>query len=332
MATNGTSGLAIFAGRNNKLLAERICSSPAINQPLSISKTEVFPDKELIVRIDEDVRGKDCYIILSTCQPVNDNLVELLIFIDCLRRASAKQIVCVIPYYGYARQDRKEQGRVPISAKLVANMVTAAKADRVITIDLHAAQIQGFFDIPVDHLHATPVFLDYFESIRDELGDLCLVSPDVGNVKVAEGFANLLDADLAIINKKRINGSEIKSSQIIGDVKGKNVLMFDDMISTAGTILGAAKLVKENGAKEVTVAATHPLFAHPAVDRLADDIISRVVCTDTIPAGNRLDVIEKLGNKYVELSVSNLIGEAIMRVHENRSISELFLRTAGVKR
>lgn len=330
MSSNGTTGLSIFSGRNSQVLTRRVCE--AISHPLANSETEVFPDGELLVKVKEDVRGRDCFIVLSTCQPCNDNLAELLIFVDCLKRASARQVTCVVPYYGYARQDRKDKGRVPITAKLVANLITASKADRVVACDLHAAQIQGFFDIPVDHLHATPVFHEYFQSIREQLGDLCLVSPDVGNVKVAEGFANLLDADIAIINKKRISGTKTEAAQIIGNVEGKNILMFDDMISTAGTVLNAARLVREHGAKEITVAATHPLLADPAIERLSDDLITRVVCTDTIPSGNRPDVIEGLGNKYVELSVSRLLGEAIVRVHEDRSISELFSGTAGVKR
>jgi ribose-phosphate pyrophosphokinase len=330
MSSNGTNGLSIFSGRNTQVLTRRICDS--IDHPLANSETEVFPDGEILVKVKEDVRGKDCFVVISTCQPVNDNLAELLIFVDCLKRASARQVTCVVPYYGYARQDRKDKGRVPITAKLVANLVAASNADRVVTCDLHAAQIQGFFDIPVDHLHATPVFHRYFQSIREELGDLCMVSPDVGNMKVAEGFANLLDGSLAIINKKRKNGRQIEADQIIGSVKDKSVLMFDDMISTAGTVCRAAEMVLEAGAKQVVVAATHPLFADPAVERLSSDMIHRVVCTDTIPAGNRPDVVEHLGAKYVELSVANLLGEAIVRIHEDRSISELFDGTAGVKR
>lgn len=330
MNNNGTTGLSIFAGRNSHVLARRICE--AIDHPLGKSETEIFPDGEILVKMKEDVRGKDCFVVISTCPPCNDNLMELLIFVDCLKRASAHQVTCVIPYYGYARQDRKDKGRVPITAKLVANLITASHADRVVTCDLHAAQIQGFFDLPVDHLHATPVFLDYFLSIREKFGDLCLVSPDVGNVKVAEGFANLLDADIAIINKKRLSGTQTEASQIIGNVNGKNILMFDDMISTAGTVVNAARLVKDSGAKDITVAATHALLSDPAIDRLSDDIITSVVCTDTIPSGNRPDVIEGLGDKYIELSVSRLVGEAIVRIHENRSISELFAGTAGAKR
>jgi len=318
----GTNGKLIFSGMNNKILSNRICKS--IGCELGRSETEVFPDGEMIVRIDDDVRGRDCYIIDSTFRPVNDNLMELLIYIDCLKRASAKQIVAVLPYFGYGRQDRKDKGRTPITAKLVANQIAAAGADRVLTIDLHAAQIQGFFDIPVDHLHASQVFNKYFKSIREELGDLCLVSPDVGNVKVAESYANELDADIVIINKRRKSGSQVEMGQIIGDVNGKNILMVDDMISTAGTVEKAARLVMDNGAKSVRVAATHALFVDPAIERLSDPIFTQVISTDTIPAGNRTDVVEHLGSKYTELSVADLLGQSIVRIHEERSISELF--------
>jgi ribose-phosphate pyrophosphokinase len=260
---------------------------------------------------------------------VNDNLMELLIFLDCLRRASAKTVTVVLPYFGYGRQDRKSEGRVPITAKLVANLITAGKADRVIALDLHAAQLQGFFDLPVDHLSATPVFHDYFTEIRNDLPDLCLVSPDVGNVKVAEGFANLLGGDLAIINKRRLSGSQVTTGHIIGDVKGKTVLMVDDMISTAGTICEAAKLVREHGAKDIIVGATHGLFVGPAYDRIKDAGISRVVVTNTIPQDAARAA---LGDKLVELCVGPLLGDAIHRVHHNESVSELFRQTAGFKR
>jgi ribose-phosphate pyrophosphokinase len=275
------------------------------------------------------VRGRDCFIILSTCQPVNDNLVELLIWLDCLRRASAKRITVVMPYFGYGRQDRKDEGRVPITAKLIANLVTAGGAHRVLAIDLHAAQIQGFFDIPVDHLHATPVFYEYFMSMREELGDLCLVSPDVGNVKVAEAFANLLGGELAIINKRRLSGSEVTTGVLIGNVKNKTVLMLDDMITTAGTVCEAARLVQEHGAKRIIAAATHPVLVGMALQRLADSPISRIVCTNTIPSGERVAPIRE---KYVELCIAELLGEAIHRIHHNMSISALFRKTAGAKR
>ena len=327
MASYDADKLKIFAGRNHKTLARRMCER--LELPLGDAKTMAFPDGELLVKVDEDVRGRDCFIVISTCSPVNDNLMELLIFLDCLRRASAKTVTVVLPYFGYGRQDRKSEGRVPISAKLVANLITAGKADRVIALDLHAAQIQGFFDLPVDHLSATPVFHEYFSSIRDEMGDLCLVSPDVGNVKVAEGFANLLQGDLAIINKRRLSGSEVTTGHIIGDVKGKTVLMVDDMISTAGTICQAASLVVEHGAKDVIAAATHGLFVGPAFQRIADSPISKVVVTNTIPQD---PAREALGDTLVELCVGPLLGDAIHRVHHNESVSALFRGTAGLKR
>jgi ribose-phosphate pyrophosphokinase len=322
-----THDMKIFAGRNSKELAERLCAH--LMMPVGQAKTTVFPDGEVMVKLEEDVRGRDCFVVLSTCAPVNDNLVELLVFIDCLKRASADRVTVVIPYFGYGRQDRKDEGRVPITAKLVANLVTAGGADRVMAVDLHAAQIQGFFDIPVDHLSATPVFFEYFMSIRKELGDLCLVSPDVGNVKVSESFANLLGADLAIINKRRTSGSDVTTGNLIGNVQGKTVLMFDDMISTAGTVCEAAKLVKAHGAKDVIAAATHAVLVHPAMERLAKSPISKVVVTNTIPMDARLDPIRE---KLVQLCVGPLLGEAIRRTHMNESISALFHKTAGTKR
>lgn len=320
-------GLKVFAGRNSKKLAHRVCEHLGI--PLGGARTSLFPDGEVIVKLDEDVRGRDCFVVISTCAPVNDNLMELLVFCDCLRRASARRITIVVPYYGYGRQDRKDEGRVPITAKLVANMITAARADRVLAIDLHAAQIQGFFDLPVDHLSATPVFHEYFMSIREELGDLCLVSPDVGNVKVAESMANLLDADLAIINKRRLSGTQVDVGNLIGSVAGKRVLMFDDMISTGGTVVEAARLVLDEGATDVVAAATHAVLAGPAVERFAESPISRLVVTDTIPCGERCKPIE---DKLAVLGVGDLLGEAIGRIHRDKSVSALFRKTAGVKR
>ena len=319
--------LKVFAGRNSKDLAHRVCSEIGIE--LGRARTNLFPDGEVFVKLDDDVRGRDCYVVISTCEPVNDNLMELLVFCDCLRRASAKRVTMVMPYYGYGRQDRKDEGRVPITAKLVANLITAARADRVLAMDLHAAQIQGFFDIPVDHLSATPVFFDYFMSIREQLGDLCLVSPDVGNVKVAESMANLLDADLAIINKRRLTGDSVKVGNLIGDVENKNVLMFDDMISTGGTVVEAAKLVMDEGANDVICAATHAVLAGPAMQKLADSPISKVVVTDTIPDSGRCELIK---DKLVTLSVGEILGQAITRIHNDESISALFERTAGAKR
>lgn len=327
MSNSDANNLKVFAGRNSRELTEQICAH--LDLPLGAVRTSIFPDGELFVKLDEDVRGRDCFVVISTCAPVNENLVELLIFLDCLRRASAKRVTVVIPYFGYGRQDRKDEGRVPITAKLVANMITAAHADRILAVDLHAAQIQGFFDIPFDHLSATPVFLEHFLKHRDELGDLCLVSPDVGNVKVAEGMANLLSADLAIIHKQRISGSQVTVGNLIGTVKDKTVLMFDDMISTAGTVCEAAKLLKDRGAKDIIAAATHGVLVGPAVERLAASPISRVVVCDTVPRHPRTD---PLGSKLVELSVGPLLGNAIYRIHNNQSVSALFRNSAGPKR
>ena len=319
MVNADSNSLKVFAGSANRGLAEEICGYLGI--PLGQGRTEPFPDGEMIVKVEEDVRGRDCYIIQSTCNPVSQHLMELLIYIDCLKRASAQRITAVIPYFGFARQDRKDEGRVPITAKMVANLITAAGADRVLALDLHAAQIQGFFDIPVDHLSAAPVFVRYIESIKAELGETMLVSPDVGNVKTANMYANLLGGDLAIVDKRRHSGSEVVSANLIGEVHGKTVLMFDDIISTAGTMCEAAKLVMERGAREVIAAATHPVFVGLAMERMQEAPISRVVVTDTIPCGRRC---EPIADKLVELSVADLLGEAIFRIHANESISAMF--------
>ncbi len=323
---NGYS-LQIFAGKTSTTLAEKVCSHLKIE--LGQARTTVFPDGEVIVKLEEDVRGRDCYVILSTCEPVNDSLMELLVYIDCLRRASAARVTVVIPYFGYGRQDRKDEGRVPITAKLVANLITAAGANRVLALDLHAAQIQGFFDLPVDHLSATPVFVEYFKRERERMPNLCVVSPDVGNVKVSEGIANLLGGELAIINKRRVSGSKVTIGNLIGNVEGKTVLMFDDMISTAGTVCEAASLLAEKGAKQIIAAATHPVLVGPAIERLAASPISKIVVCDTIPIKERCDPIR---HKLVELSVSKLLGDAIFRIHNNQSVSALFRDTAGTKR
>jgi ribose-phosphate pyrophosphokinase len=327
MSRADANSLKVFAGRASRELAMGICEHLEI--PLGEGHTEMFPDQEIIVKIEEDVRGRDCFVVQSTYHPVNAHLMELLIYIDCLKRASAKRITAVIPYYGYARQDRKDEGRVPITAKLVANLITTAGADRVLTMDLHAAQIQGFFDIPVDHLVSAPVFVDYVETIRDELGDIVLVSPDVGNVKNANMFANLLGGELAIVDKRRKSGSEVVSANIIGDVKGKTVLMFDDMITTAGTICNAARLVMQQGARDVLAAATHPVLVGLAIERLQESAIRRVIVSDTIPCEQRCRKIE---DKLTVLSVAGLLGKAIHRIHHDQSISALFKPGVAVKR
>ncbi|MBN1341181.1 MAG: ribose-phosphate pyrophosphokinase [Phycisphaerae bacterium] len=313
------NGLKVFGGSSNPALAQKIAQY--LGSSLGRARVDQFPDGELIVKLDDDVRGRDVFVIQSTCHPVNRNLMELLIFIDCFRRASARRITAVIPYFGYARQDRKDEGRVPITAKLVANLITQAGAHRLLTIDLHAAQIQGFFDIPVDHLLAEPVFSNYFQKTIQE--EVVLVSPDVGNVKRARVYAQHLEGDIAIIDKRRVSGSEAVVQNIIGDVRNKHVLMVDDMVATAGTICEAAKLVRSFGAQSVTVGATHPVLCGPAIERLSTAPIDGMVVADTIPLGDKT----AFGDKKIEvLTVSELLGEAIRRIHRDESVSSLFLK------
>jgi len=313
-----TGNLKIFSGRANLPLAQKISDYLGIG--LGAVKISAFPDGELLVKLEEDVRGRDTFIIQSTCGPVNESLMELLIFIDCARRASAQRITAVIPYFGYARQDRKDEGRVPITAKLVANMIVSAGAHRVLTVDLHAAQIQGFFDIPLDNLYAEPVMSRYYS--QHNLKDLVLVSPDVGNTKRARAYAQRLGGDLAIIDKRRVSGDEISVGRIIGTVKDKTVLMMDDMISTAGTICGAAELCRDQGARRILVGATHAVLCGPAIQKLADAPIDDVVVTDTIPVSAEKTASLK---KLKVLSIAELVGEAIHRIHHDESVSSLFL-------
>ena len=326
MSRADRDSIKIFTGRASRALAEAICRY--LELPLGQGHTDMFADGEIIVKIDEDVRGRDCFVIQSTYHPVNAHLMELLIYIDTLKRASAQSITAVIPYFGYARQDRKDEGRVPITAKLVANLITTAGADRVVAMDLHAEQIQGFFDIPVDHLHAAPVIVDHFDKIRDELGQTVLVSPDIGNVKMANKYAQWLGGDIAIIDKRRKSGTEVESANIIGSVEDKTVIMVDDMISTAGTMCEAAKLVMSRGAKDVVAAATHPVLVGMAMERLVESPISRVIVTDTIPCGARCDPIADM---LTELSIAGLLGEAIHRIHHNQSVSSLFRKVGNGK-
>jgi len=311
-----SSNLKLFSGSSNPALAEKICKYLDIS--LGTARIEQFPDTEKIVKLEDDVRGRDCFVVQSSCRPVDENLMELLIYLDCLRRASAARITAVIPYFGYARQDRKEQGRVPITAKLVANLITTAGADRVLTIDLHAQQVQGFFDIPVDHLLAEPVLSRYLRGKR--IQNIVVVSPDVGNTKTAARYAGSLGGELAIIYKRRISESEVEAEEIIGDVKGKNVVMCDDIIATAGTVCSAARLVKERGAKRVYVGATHGVFGGQAIERLAAAPIDEVIITDTVPL---TEEAQKLENKKI-LTISEVLGEAIRRIHKNESISGMF--------
>jgi len=310
--------LKIFSGSSNVGLASAVCKYLEI--PLGGAKIDRFPDGEKVIRVEDDVRGRDCFVIQSTCRPVDEYLVELLIYLDCLRRASAKRITAVIPYFGYARQDRKDEGRVPITAKLVANLITTAGADRVLAIDLHTHQLQGFFDIPVDHLTGELVLSKYFRDKR--IGNLTVVSPDVGNMRTAAKYASHLGGALAIVHKKRVSGSEVEVHEIIGEVKGKNVLMCDDMITTAGTMCSAARLVKERGAQKIYVGATHGVFADDAIERLAEAPIEEVVVTDTIPLEEKVKN-KKAGNIKV-LTVSEMLGEAIKRIHRDESVSSLF--------
>jgi ribose-phosphate pyrophosphokinase len=327
MSAADTDAIKIFHGRASRDLCERICGY--LDLPVGNGTTRMFPDGELLVKIEEDVRGRDCYVVQSTHDPVNAHLMELLIYIDTLRRASAGQITAVVPYFGYARQDRKDEGRTPITAKLVANLITAAGANRVLAMDLHAAQIQGFFDIPVDHLNAAPVLFDYFTKLRDESkGEVVMASPDVGNVKMAASFANKLGVDIAIIDKRRESGTQVEAAHLIGDVDGKEVFMIDDMISTAGTVCEAARMLKDNGANSITVGCTHPVLVGLAMERIKEAPIDKLVVTDTIPDGTRCDAIR---DKLVVLSVADLIGEAIHRIHHNRSVSSL-LQTGSGKR
>ncbi len=310
-------GLKIFGGRSNPGLAEKI----SVHLGITLGRANIgcFPDGETIVKLEDDVRGRDCFVIQSTCPPVSEMLMELLIFIDCLRRASARRITAVIPYFGYARQDRKAEGRTPITAKLVANLIAEAGADRVLTMDLHAEQIQGFFDIPLDHLTAEPVITRHIRSLN--LENTVVVSPDVGNVKTANIYAARLQGELAFIDKRRVNGSEAVAANIVGQVEGKTVLLFDDMITTAGTVCEAARLVRERGARHVYASATHALLVAPAFDRLAHAPVDQICVTDTVPLSPEAQ--RSLPNSQV-LSVARLLGEAIRRIHRNESVSALF--------
>ncbi|HBG27373.1 MAG: ribose-phosphate pyrophosphokinase [Planctomycetes bacterium GWF2_41_51] len=314
MTTN--NNIKVFSGSSNPVLTQKICDYLGI--PVGGANIEKFPDGEKIIKCEDDVRGRDCFVVQSGCEPVDENIIELLIFLDCLKRASARRVTAVIPYFGYARQDRKDEGRVPITAKLISNLITTAGADRVLAMDLHAAQLQGFFDIPMDHLFAEPVLTNYFRTKK--FTDLTVVSPDVGNIKRAARYVEHLNGELAIIHKRRLSSKEVQCGAIIGNVKGKDVLMCDDIISTAGTVCSAAKLVKEQGANKVYVGATHALFADKAIEKIKNSPIDEVVVTDTIPLKEEA---KQLDNIKV-LSVSSILGEAIKRIHSNESISSMF--------
>jgi len=308
--------LKVFAGNSNVKLAKDICAHLGLE--LGAARVEHFADGEVDVQILESVRGHDCYIVQSTCTPVNENLMELLVMIDALKRASAGKINAVVPYFGYARADRKAAPRVPITAKLVSNLLTVAGAERLLNIDLHAGQIQGFFDIPVDHLHARSVFVDYFKKMNLPKDEIVVVSPDVGGVERARRFAARMDAGLVIIDKRRPKANEAVVYNIIGDIADKTAIIFDDIVDTAGTLTVVAAKLKEKGAKRIFAVATHGILSRNAVDKINNSPIEKLVITDTLPAGRNL------GPKVEVLSVSYILAEAMKRNHDGQSISEMF--------
>jgi ribose-phosphate pyrophosphokinase len=305
--------LKIFSGNSNRPLAEEMCRHMGV--PLGEATVTSFPDGETFVKIDENIRGQDVYIVQSTCTPTNQHIMELLIMIDAAKRASAHRITAVMPFYGYARQDRKDQPRVPITAKLVANLLTAAGANRILTMDLHSQQIQGFFDIPVDHLFASPVFFKHFATFSCE--NLVVVSPDVGGMKMAAAYANLLGAGLGMVWKKRVSATKVEPVNIVGEVAGKDVLIVDDITETAGTLVNAAKLLRANGALSVRAAVSHALLNTLAYERLAGGDIDELITTNSIP-------VEPRGLPIRVLCIANLLADAIVRIHSNESVTGLF--------
>ncbi len=305
--------LKIFSGSSNRALAEEICQS--ISVPLGDATVSCFPDGESFVKINENIRGADAYFIQSTCPPTNHHLMELLIMIDAAKRASAQRITAVIPFYGYARQDRKDQPRVPITAKLVANLLMSAGAHRVLTMDLHSQQIQGFFDIPVDHLFASPVFFQYLATQR--FNNLVVFSPDIGGMKMASAYADVLGASLGLVAKKRTSSTSVKAMSIVGEVDGCDVLLVDDITETAGTLTAAAKILKEHGAKSIRAAVSHCVLNEIAYERLQGGLIDELITTNSVP-------IETQGLPITVLSIAPLLGEAILRINTNESVTSLF--------
>jgi ribose-phosphate pyrophosphokinase len=311
---NAYNDITLIAGNAHPELAKSI--SQEIDIPLAKAHVGTFPDGEIDIKVNEDLRGRDCFVIQPLCPDVNKNWVELLLLLDCLRRSSAGRITAVMPYYGYARKDRKDEGRVPISAKVVANTLVASGADRVLTLDMHAAQIQGFYDIPVDHLYAKPVLLSAVRKLGVDRP--VIVTPDVGGTKMARAYAKMLEADLAIIDKRRISGSEIAVERVIGDVDGRNVIIVDDMISTGGSICEAARVLRENGAREIVIAVTHAVLCGPAVERLDAAPVDKILITDSVPAQATMP-------RQVEtVSIAGLFANAIKNIHRNESVSSLF--------
>ena len=309
--------LKIFSGNAHLALAEDICTTLGV--PLGQMRLTSFSDGESYCQILENVRGRDVFVIQPTCQPVNQNLMELLLMLDACKRSSAERVTAVLPYYGYARQDRKDKPRVPISSKLVADLLSAAGADRVLALDLHAPTIQGFFDIPVDHLFAAPVLIEHLASLK--LENLVIVSPDAGGVERARAYAKRLDGDLAIIDKRRSGPNVAEVMHLIGDVRDRTAVIVDDIVDTAGTLIGSVSTLRKNGARRVLACFTHAVLSGPAIQRLLESEIEQIVVTDTIPIGEA----KRRCGKVLVLSVAPLLGEAIRRIHENASVSSLFV-------
>ena len=311
------NSLIIFSGGSHPELSKEICDY--LSLPLGLAQVRRFADGEIFIELGENVRGRDVFIIQSTCSPVNDNLMELLIFIDALKRASARRITAVMPYYGYARQDQKDAPRVPISAKLVADLITTAGAQRVLSMDLHAGQIQAYFNIPVDHLFAAPVILEF---IREQnFGERVIVSPDAGGVARARAYAKRLNSTLAIIDKRRIVANEVEYMNIVGDVEGKTAIIVDDMVDTAGTLVTAAKTIMDRGAKSVIACCTHPVLSGSALEKIEASKLDYITVANTIPLTGEAEKSPKIR----PVSVASLLGEAIRRIHEDDSVSSLFV-------
>ncbi len=307
--------LKIFTGRTHPALAEAICKQ--LSLPMGNALVQSFPDSETFTKIIDHIRGDDVFIIQPTSRPTNDSVMELLIMIDAARRASAARITAVLPFFGYARQDRKDQPRVPITAKLVANLLVAAGANRVLTLDLHATQIQGFFDIPCDHLYASPVIYDYLKN--QPVDNLTIFSPDVGGLKRAQAYATLFDCQIGFIAKRRISAEVVEATSLVGEVEGRDILIVDDMTETAGTLTAAAKILKDNGAKSVKAAVTHAILTDTAYDRLNEKWLDELIVTDSTPPDPRYK-----DYPITVLSVANLLSEAILRIHNNMSVTSLF--------
>lgn len=307
--------MKIFAGNASPELAQEVCDY--LNISLGEIKVTRFPDSETNVVIEENIRGNDIFIIQSTCHPVNENLVDLLVMVDAFKRASAQRVTAVIPYFGYARQDRKHEGRVPITAKLVANLIAGSGVDRILTVDLHSSQIQGFFDIPVDHLFAAPVLLKYIRS--KDLKDMCVVAPDPGSIKMSNAFARKLNAGFAIIDKRRVEDSKVEANNVVGEVEGKAVVFVDDIISTGTSLIKAAELVRRFKPKSIHILVTHPVLCGNAIENLKEIKAEEIIVTNSVPLDNK-----RMDNLTV-LSLAELLGEAIHRIHNNESVSTLFI-------